>query len=297
MAKAPRWAVEELDYLNDNYGVTPDDTVCRHLNRSVNALKIVSYRKLGINRKTNIYTARTVADILGVACSKTITAWMRRGWIKGEKTSIHCGGGLIWNFPYENIEAFVRGYPWLFNRDKMEESYFRSIVIAEYERDPWYSLSQACKMIGVSCYSSAMAKYIKKRWLHPVKKLIEGGNHWTWVFRKSDLDNFMGDDPRRYDIPNKIKSRQLHRLREGRAIQAYMVWKMKCPICRQRVTIEANPRMLGYNVKVMFQEKYCSDGVCNHTRLCRVAKPLKPYVVRKSEGRTKTYLPHWLKNK
>jgi hypothetical protein len=287
------WETSDLEYLNDNYGVTPDPVVCRHLKRSVNALKIISYRKLKINRKTNIYTARNVADLLGVSCSKTITAWMRKGWLKGEKTTIRCGGGLIWNFPYDNIEAFVRAHPWFFNRNKMEESYFRAIVKEEFDKDPWYTLPQACKFIGVSYISSAMASYIKKKWLHPVKKPVEGGNHWTWIFRKSDLDAFMANDPRRYNIRRAIKSRQAKRLNEGKAVELYMVWKMKCPVCKRPVRIEANAHIRSDGVKDLFIAKFCPDGKCQHHSPCRVERSIKPYKVRKAEGRKKTYPPRW----
>ncbi|MDD5701386.1 MAG: helix-turn-helix domain-containing protein [Dehalococcoidales bacterium] len=287
------WDEKDLEYLNDNYGITPDAVVCRHLQRSVNALKIISYRKLGINRKSNIYTARMVADLLGVACSKTVTAWMRKGWLKGCKTTIRCGGGLIWNFPYENIESFVRLHPWFFNCSRMEESYFRAIVKEEFARDPWYSLPQACKFIGVSYNSSAMANYIKKHWLHPMKKPVEGGNHWTWVFRKSDLDAFMADDPRRYNARRSIASRQAKSLKEGRAIEFYMVWRMKCPVCHRPVRIEANAHIRGQEIKKLFTEKYCKNGTCQHHSPCRVERPPKPYKVRIAEGRRKSYPPRW----
>ena len=289
------WTEDELEYLNDNYGITPDKVVTRHLNRSINALKIISFRKLSINRKTNIYTARSVADLLGYACSKTVVWWIKKGWIKGERTSIHCGRGLIWHFPYENIEAFVREHPWFFNRNKMEQSFFRSIVDAEFERDPWYNLPQSCKIIGVCYSSSAMASYIKKKWLHPEKKPVEGGNHWTWVFRKSDLDAFMANDPRMHDIPNKVKSRQLKRLRAGKAIEAYMVWKMKCPVCKKRMNIRVNAHIRSDEIKKLFMEKYCLDGTCNHGKkpIFRVARPRLPYKIRKSSGRTKVYPANW----
>jgi hypothetical protein len=61
------WTDRELQYLEDNYGLRPVEAIARKLGRSKNALKIVSYRKLhGLNQRSNIYTARSTAEILGV---------------------------------------------------------------------------------------------------------------------------------------------------------------------------------------------------------------------------------------
>ena len=287
------WTEKDLEYLNDNYGVTPDAEICQHLQRSLNAVHIASVRKLHICRKTNLYTAHAVARELGFLCSKTVTAWRQRGLLKGEKSTIPCGGGLMWHFPYENIESFVRANPWLFARSRMQESYFRSIVDEEYAKDPWVSLSAACKMIGVSSFSAAMSSYLKKRWLHPIKRPIEGGNHWTWIFRKSDIDAFLANDPRRGHFKKVIKSRQRRRLRHGLPVQIWLVWKMECPVCHRIVNIEANPHLKSGMVKKLFEEKYCPDGPCSHKNRCRVEKPLPLYRIRKSTGRSKTYPPHW----
>lgn len=65
-AKRPRWSAEDLEFLNENYGIMPADKIAKKLGRSTNALKIISYRKLGINQRSNIYTARSVAELVGV---------------------------------------------------------------------------------------------------------------------------------------------------------------------------------------------------------------------------------------
>jgi len=65
--RRPNWTQKELDYLNDNYGLKPAAEIAKHLGRSTNALKIISFRRLnGHNQRANLYTARAVALEMGV---------------------------------------------------------------------------------------------------------------------------------------------------------------------------------------------------------------------------------------
>ncbi|GAJ06113.1 unnamed protein product, partial [marine sediment metagenome] len=65
--KEPPWAEYELEYLDEYYGRLPAEKIGKHLRRSVNSLKIITFRKLGINQKSNIYTARGLAADLGIS--------------------------------------------------------------------------------------------------------------------------------------------------------------------------------------------------------------------------------------
>lgn len=112
MAKKPPWSPEELEDLADNLGRQPKAQIARRLNRTENALKIAAYRKLnGLNQRSNIYTARAVALVLGISCSKTIVAWMERGFIKGKRAPFAYGKTLCWSFEYDDIVACLKERP------------------------------------------------------------------------------------------------------------------------------------------------------------------------------------------
>jgi hypothetical protein len=278
------WVDADLQWLSDNVGLVSPEELSRHLQRSIAGIRLVCKRRLHINYKTNLYTARNLAGIFGVKCAKTVTRWHRLGWLKGERSPISCGGGRMWHFDYDNIVDFVRNYPWLFDTKRMEQSYFRTIVLEEYARRPWVTYPQACKMVHVAYDGPAMAQYIKKKWLHPVKKPIEGGNHWTWIFFKSDIEKFLANDPRCLYGSVSAATKKAHRLKEGKPVQLHLVWRMRCPVCRHMVRIEAYPRYQGKELQELFRLRFCGDGKCTHGRKVKIERPLKPYKVRESKG-------------
>ncbi|MDD5045159.1 MAG: hypothetical protein PHG51_06445, partial [Candidatus Omnitrophica bacterium] len=147
---------------------------------------------------------------------------------------------------------------------------------------PWFTIQKTCRLIGISYRSSAMAFYVKKKWLHPVKKPIEGGNHWTWLFFKSDIDAFLMDDPRAKRALWLGRTKKQNNLAAGKAVLALRVWILQCPICNKRVRIYVHPRITGAEVKKLFIKKYNISGKCSHKSVCFIKKELKPYVIRKS---------------
>jgi len=119
---------------------------------------------------------------------------MNRGFIKGERAPFCYGRNLVWNFQYEDIIQCIEKRPWLANLDRMEESYFRSIVLEERRSNPWYTAEQAAPLIGVADHAPVQ-RYIIKGWLHADRRPGAGG-FGEYVIRKKDIDAFLQDDPR-----------------------------------------------------------------------------------------------------
>jgi len=193
------WKPEELEILATEYGRMPAVELGKKLGRSPNALKVVSYRKLeGLNQRSNIYTARAVASILGIACSKTIVQWMNKGYIKGQRASFAYGATLCWRFEYDDILQCIKTRPWLCNLDKMEQSYFRAVVLQEYERDPWYNTREAAAFFG-RIDINVIHRYIARGWLEAFRLPVTGKHGhgcWGWGIRKSSIDAMLAKDPR-----------------------------------------------------------------------------------------------------
>lgn len=188
------WSREELGYLAEYYGVLPAAEVAKHLKRSVNALKIASYRKLGLNQRSNIYSASEVARLLGVDSHK-VTRWAESGLVKATKGNLGCGYNRVWCFNEESIDALLKSQPWIIpDFHRMEISQFRSIVEAQWYKDPWFTCRKAAPRLGVT-HPEAVKRYIRNGWLTAHRAPCTHG-YFVLVIRRSEIDKFIQNDPR-----------------------------------------------------------------------------------------------------
>lgn len=192
--KEPPWTAWELEYLLEHYGTLPAEDIAHRLRRSTNSLKIISFRRLKINQKSNIYTARLLARELGISCAKIIVAWHDRGYLKGKLAPFMNGPNHVWWFNYDDIVICLEQRPWLCDPKKMPQSFFRSIVQREWEKDPWYSKTDAGKFLGLAD-GNPVYRYIKEGWL-PAVRAPMGGGKGRWILRHSHLAEFQLHDPR-----------------------------------------------------------------------------------------------------
>lgn len=267
MALKPPWTLDELEYLADNIGRKPKAKIAKHLNRSEGALENALYRKLnGVNQRGNIYTARAVAQVLGISCSKTIVAWMEKGYIKGKRAPFAYGKTLCWSFEYEDIVACLLERPWLVNLHRMEPSYFRSIIQEEFVKNPWYGCKEAAPFFGLVGIN-AVHRYIYRGWLPALRQPLSGNRRngsWGWVIRQSSITAFLENDPRpsrrRYAL---MKSRRLTWLNAGRPVPVLKEWLLRCPVCRHKVRILAEPNLRSPQIKEVFTQNFTTPQ-CSH---------------------------------
>lgn len=61
-----KWTNQELDTLSDYYGLVPDAHLAAFLGRTVTAVRLAAKRRLKICHQANFFTARRLADELGI---------------------------------------------------------------------------------------------------------------------------------------------------------------------------------------------------------------------------------------
>lgn len=257
------WTAEDLDWLHDHWGVLPDATVFAHLNRTKAACLLAVKRYLHIRRKMNFYTGHELKRILGLSDAKIITrTWLRKGFIKGQHSHVACGNNRMWFFTEANVDDCLRRRPWLVELERLEDhNHFCSIVRAEYERDPWYTVQEAAPLLGVRS-DKAVHRCITGGVLKAEKK---PGGPWqgVWIIRKSAIDAMLADDVR----PGLKKQRMVSTRREnnydkGLAALVARMWFMRCPRCRQTVRVLSAVRATNAQVGSWFLATYA--GECNH---------------------------------
>jgi hypothetical protein len=224
----------------------------------------------------NIYTAREVAKILGVPCSKTVISWMKKGFIAGRKGVWRQGPTKVWAFEYEEIEKLVRNYPWLPHLGDMENhDYFKSIINEEYERDPWYTCDETAELLGLKTHD-AVQRYIYWGLLDAVKR--PGGPHQgVWIIRKSDIDKFLASGSREEHKEQAKKAyyegRRKAWYESGRPIHLHSLWMIKCPACGRKVRVKVERTIAAPRVRVLFARYFITENGCRHGKTAAIIKP------------------------
>lgn len=84
-----------------------DATIGRRLGRTAVAVHI-RVKRLGLESRTaRTLNARKVAALLGVSCSKTVSRWVERGWLRGRR-QMHRGPNRQWLFSEDALLEFMR---------------------------------------------------------------------------------------------------------------------------------------------------------------------------------------------
>ena len=262
------WTEKELEILSTKWGLVSDKALCRLLQRSPNSLHVASVRKLHQSRSMNFYTARNVAEELGIGDSKTIVFWLGQGWLFGRQCSVRAGIHKRWMFKYENIIRCLEARPWLCDLPSMPQGYFRSVVQGEWDRDRWYTCDEAAPLVGVKT-SDTIQRYIRRGCLKADKR-PGGPQYGRWVIRHSAIQTFLANDPRPTRSETASSNKQRVRLGSGLPVCLSVHWSVLCRLCGQRVLVMASPKMrTSARVQAEFQKVY-TNGHCSHGLKCTV---------------------------
>lgn len=275
------WKPDELQCLAEHYGLICDKTLAAHLQRKESAIINIASRKRLATRMANFYTAATLAKVLGIPCPKQVLWWVKRGWLKGRPSARSQGKKQLWRFSERGVVHCLKKHPWLVDINRMEEHYFRSVVIKEWERDPWYTVRQAAPLFGFTKLD-AVYRYIHRGWLPAEKKPCHGSSGGVWIIRSSVIQAFLENDPRpRHKHIAASVARKRFIVASGSPLRLATIWVIKCPSCRQEITITAPPELGGPRVREMFIELYV-NGNCKHGTDCLIS--LKPSDLVSLEG-------------
>ncbi len=273
------WTPAELEYLNDNYGLIPDKLLAGRLHRTESQI-LTRARDERIARSNNFYTARALAQLLGVPSGMTIVSWQKKGLLKGERSGKSQSKNKLWCFTEEEIVSCLKKNPWLVDLKCMEQHYFRSVVQEEWERDPWYTVAQAKSLLGI-CHAS-LYNYIRQGLLQVERRHYLGSprNEGSIVRRSiiqaflkqhRALHSFLENDPVLQKESAWSIALKTALIKSGKPVRLSINWLLECPSCKQKVKIAARPDLSGPQVREHFLNIYV-NGTCSHGAICSLLK-------------------------
>ena len=123
------WTPEEEEYLERNYHRTSMKALVKHLSRSTTAVRLKA-RRLGLRKRGEGYTARSLALALGVD-PHWVLARIRAGKLtathrRTERTGAQ--GGDSWLITEKAVVAFVRECPYELDLRKVDQLWFMDMV-------------------------------------------------------------------------------------------------------------------------------------------------------------------------
>ena len=272
-----RWTPGELECLANSYGLMSDKSLAGRLHRTENNINGMARRKR-IPRKNNFYTARTLAQVLGVPTPSTIILWKKKGWLRGKRSGKSQSKKRLWCFTESDIVSCLKEHPWLVDLKRMEPHYFRSIVQKEWDRDRWYTGPQARALLGIG--KTSLYHYIRKGLLQVEKKpytsssyeegiIVRDSAIQAFLKQRGAIRSFLENDP----VPQKQSATSITNrvalITSGYPVQMSVNWLLKCPSCNQIVKVAARPELSGPQVRERFLIVYV-NGKCMHDTICQV---------------------------
>lgn len=185
-AYKPIWTDEENEYLRQNYPFYNMNRMEKHLGRSYWGIRQHA-QKLGLLRVSEDYAALTLSGIFGCSCH-TIIRLVKDGYLKGKQT-YKLGAHRRWVFTEVDVVRFIRTYPWMLRMAAMQLSYFRSVLKAEWEQNPWYNPAQAAKRLG--CSLETVYKRLASGEIKGLRRISQTRSWRYWWIREKDLRRFV----------------------------------------------------------------------------------------------------------
>lgn len=199
-----RWQL--MEYLERGYN---DRQIAARFNTSPDAIKLAR-RRHGIRPASQqFYTARRVANLLGIPCSKTVSRWIEQGWLRAKRSFLRAGGRRHWMIKHHDLVAFLENEE---HWHRWEPEHVDRMFSQQAERRAqvrFLTTGEVAERLYVT--SNAVQSWIQQERLPAVR-------HGNWLIREDDLDGFVqpihrdfrkGQRRRRYSVDEDKRLREL----------------------------------------------------------------------------------------
>lgn len=179
----PRWWTTQrlfklAGYLEAGYD---DARIASRMGTTANAVQLARKRH-GIRSRTELtWSSRRVAELLGIACSKTVVHWITCGYMAGQRGQSR-GPNRQWYVRYEEILSFLENPDThhLWQPERITDSGLRAWA-TEIWTGPFLTVGEVAErcFVGIGAVNN---------WIH--KGDIPAVRNGNWLIRESDLDGF-----------------------------------------------------------------------------------------------------------
>src|SRR5690349_13969194 len=105
--RSEHWKANEVSYLETHFGLASDESIARHLSRSVVGIRIKA-KRLGLRKKDAGYTSRDVAQIFGVDEGTVSKVWIRRHSLLRSRRPYSQGLNRVHLIMESELKRFIR---------------------------------------------------------------------------------------------------------------------------------------------------------------------------------------------
>ena len=148
-----------------------DERIGQRMGTTANAVNLARKRHGIRPRSVQLLTARTIARMLGISCSKAVSWWIRSGWLRGRRGE-RFGLYRMWYVRHEDLEAFLEdpSYWHLWQPERIPDRALREWYQAA-RTEQYLTLSE----VAARCYVMPKTVY---QWIQKGKlPAVRRGNH------------------------------------------------------------------------------------------------------------------------
>lgn len=188
----PDWTPDEVDRLTTliEQGVSYT-SIARRLGRSRTGVIIKAKRqRTRLLRVPGLFTCREVARLLGLRCSKTVTRWIDRGWLRARNGGEH--DRPLWRIAVVDLwDMPERPETWMaWHVDAITDPDLRDWAREMRQNKPqWLSIGEVARRYYVT--TNTAQSWIKKG-------QIGGVRYGNWWIREDALDGWVIPGERDY---------------------------------------------------------------------------------------------------
>lgn len=189
LRRGDAWTPEHEDLLREIAGTVPIEELCdlweqrTGIRRTRGAL-VMRAKRLDISLWSQGWSLRDVMALFRVHHTTVLRHWVASGELVGTRWSGR-GRHRGWWFVESDVERFIRGYPWRYDRSRMAPTH-RLTRVAEviHRADPWLTWSEAARVLEIS---TTKLDVWRNRGLVPVRRRPGAGAVGQQMVRGRDL--------------------------------------------------------------------------------------------------------------